>query len=516
MSVATSTLDRLVQQSGELYSLPAVAVEVLQLASDPQTSARQLKDCIERDPALTTKILRVVNSSLFGLSKQVHDLNQALALLGLKPLKLLVLGFSLPDALFSEVAGDVLTRYWQRTLVKAVAAREICERSGAKHSDEAFIAGLLQDLGLLALVQQVGPAYVQFLDRVWQEQGNLRQFERLALGFDHIQLSARLLEHWRLPTSLVEAAEGRDGALGESTPLSRVLDLAELVTALLCDGRTLALPELLKEPANRSLTRSWLDQLIATLEEKVKQLADVLSLELPRGLNYREVLDRARQQMASMANEVVADLLRERAGAPLDAPQWIDNDARALSAALEAAFAQPATQRRPQPVASAPIAAEDDQLLLAGLCEQVAACRQMRTALSLLLVEADRFAEVIFREGLESATAWIDWLRGACERIDHEGLVCLQTREARLAVMLPDCDRAQAARLGNELLRAVRATETSLGDGEGPAFTVSIGAASVTLPPKNFPAEDLVQAADRCLYGARASGGDVLKSIEII
>ena len=99
-------------------------MEVLQLTDNPQVDTRALKECIENDPALTGKILRVVNSSLFGLSREISDLNQALALLGTKPLKLLVLGFSLPGGLYAGIEARTLARYWRRTLTKAVAARE--------------------------------------------------------------------------------------------------------------------------------------------------------------------------------------------------------------------------------------------------------------------------------------------------------------------------------------------------------------------------------------------------------
>src|SRR5687767_12344218 len=85
-----SRLQRFVHRAGELYTLPRVAVEVLELTSEKVVDARKLKQCIEYDPALTAKLLRVVNSSLFGLSREVADLNQALAMLGTKPLKLLV------------------------------------------------------------------------------------------------------------------------------------------------------------------------------------------------------------------------------------------------------------------------------------------------------------------------------------------------------------------------------------------------------------------------------------------
>ncbi len=79
--ITATTLDQLAARLGHLYSLPGVAMQVLQLTRDPYVDTRALKECIENDPAISSRILRVVNSSLFGLSREVSDLNQALALL---------------------------------------------------------------------------------------------------------------------------------------------------------------------------------------------------------------------------------------------------------------------------------------------------------------------------------------------------------------------------------------------------------------------------------------------------
>src|SRR6188472_3625537 len=118
MTTGTSLCDFL-DRAGQLYSLPSVAIEVLELTSQPKVDVPALKRCIENDPALTAKILRVVNSSLFGLSREVSDLNQALALLGTKPLKLLVLGFSLSESFCANMTGRTIQRYWRYALTKA-------------------------------------------------------------------------------------------------------------------------------------------------------------------------------------------------------------------------------------------------------------------------------------------------------------------------------------------------------------------------------------------------------------
>src|SRR3954453_969050 len=152
-------VQQFVERTGQLYSLPAAAAEVLRLTGEPRIDPRAIKDCLETDPALAARILRVVNSSLFGPGRQVTDLSQALTLLGIRPLKMLVLGFSLPKELFTGLEAEVLSRYWRQTLVKAVAARELTERLWRMPGDEPFLAGLVQDIGLLALVQQLGPSY---------------------------------------------------------------------------------------------------------------------------------------------------------------------------------------------------------------------------------------------------------------------------------------------------------------------------------------------------------------------
>jgi len=110
-----------------LYRFPAVAMEAVQLTNDPEVDPEALSRCLEKDPVLTARVLRVVNSSLFGLRDAVQSLNQAIALLGLRPLKLLILGFSLPDALLAKVNKDQLPWYWSTSLTRAVAARQLSQ-----------------------------------------------------------------------------------------------------------------------------------------------------------------------------------------------------------------------------------------------------------------------------------------------------------------------------------------------------------------------------------------------------
>ena len=164
-------------------------------------------------------------------------------------MKLLVLGFSLPSGLFADIEARTLGRYWRHTLTKAVAGREISQRFWHIPGDDAFIAGLLQDLGILLLLQQLGEPLPRFLDRVLADGLDTDRPETEALGFTHTALGATLAQ-WHLPANLVEAiaADPRQppaDASPSQLALPKILHMAELVARLLADGQTGALAQLL-------------------------------------------------------------------------------------------------------------------------------------------------------------------------------------------------------------------------------------------------------------------------------
>jgi len=563
VSDPAATLDRLVAKAGRLYSLPTVVVQVLELTGNPQVDTRALKECIENDPALTSKILRVVNSSLFGLSREVSDLNQALALLGIKPLKLLVLGFSLPGELFANVHGKILAWYWRHTLTKAVAGREISESIFHVPGDDAFIAGLLQDLGILLLIQGLGEPYVRFLEKVIDADKHLAVLETELLGFDHTDLSARLLAHWQLPETLTEAVGWKpprsnpsgDQATGVRTPraafeqaLPQILQLSELLARLLADRQGAALGQLLELGRDcAGLTEDQLESLVGNLEEKVRHLADVLSLELPGGLGYNDVLAQAHAQLSDVAAEAAADLLGDAQNAvmaltsdslvaefrglaeavasitgPPGGRSAAESSQGGSSQAESAAGQTPATDsstfRARSFSGSSLIGATmsaADPALSHRLAVAVAACRQSRCPLSLLLVELDRADELLAIRGRAGFEELMRFLETACRSGDRPGVVCLPHREAGFALVLPNCERRVAIEVGYHLIGEVHRRAPPGVDEMQRTVNVSVGVATVALPPKNFNGDDLLAAAARCLYGSQASGGGVVKSIEM-
>ena len=152
---------------------------------------------------------------------------------------------------------------------------------------------------------------------------------------------------------------------------------------------------------------------------------------------------------------------------------------------------------------------------MAKLEAAVASCRISRCAVSFVLVELDRVDDLIVTRGIQGFQRLMKMLRNACWAAGHPGMACIPHGEAGFAIILPDCERRKAVEIGDELIQAIsRVTPVGLDRGSR-AASLSVGVASVAMPPKNFPPSDLFTTASRCLYGSHASGGGVVKSLEI-
>lgn len=540
MTETIGLVQQFVERTGQLYSLPAVAAEVLRLTSEPRIDGRALKECLERDPALATRLLRVVNSSLFGLSRQVTDLGQALAVLGIRPLKMLVLGFSLPRELFSELEAGVLAHYWRRTLVKALAARDIAEQLWHTPGDEAFIAGLVQDIGLLALIQQLGESYQQFLAHVQEHGGNLLDRELETLGFDHVVLSARLLRHWGLPEGLCAAVavppdEARISLLhGDERTLPQILHLADLVAKLIEQPYGVALRDLLACGGRYcGLTYEKLQPIVAVLQRRVEELAEVLALELPEDKSYTDLLLAAHEGLAQEA------LGAAKALAAPEVEERLLALAQQMQSELAVAAGRARPERRPHstpanPAGTPPAAANGGHRVRAavhaangqnrassvldpGLTARVGGAiqraRQARRPVTLALLEIERFGDLLVQLGPSGMSELTHRLRVALAEWTGQRGEAVLVSECCFALVWDDCARSEGVALARQALQEVKPWSRERLAGQW-SLVLSAGLATVEFPPKNYPTQELIDAAQRCLGGAQLSGGDTVKSIE--
>ncbi|MGB9885934.1 MAG: HDOD domain-containing protein [Moorellales bacterium] len=200
-------LQDLVEKVQDLPALPTVVNQVIRLTEDPDSTAADLNAVISRDQALTAKVLRLANSAYYGFPRRVATVTDAVVLLGFNTIRNLVLAASVSNVLQREAPGYQLGRgdLWWHSLTSAMAARLLARKIRFRAAEEAFVAGLLHDIGKLVLSQYVAETYAQILERVTRDGVPFMEAEQAILGFDHARAGGLVAEKWNLPEGLVEA-----------------------------------------------------------------------------------------------------------------------------------------------------------------------------------------------------------------------------------------------------------------------------------------------------------------------
>ena len=195
-------IQKVLEHAVELPSPPAIAVKILDAVRNDKESFRTLAHVISSDPALTAKMLRVANSSIYGLARRVDTIEMALAVLGIRALKNIALSFVIIGEFQSACRGAFdFKKFWKGSVTSAVAAEMYCNMMGKK-SDDTFVSALLQNIGYLVMFLTQPEKYIKLMsERKGSELDHLG-LEKAIFGFDHQELGAALLKDWGLPDSI--------------------------------------------------------------------------------------------------------------------------------------------------------------------------------------------------------------------------------------------------------------------------------------------------------------------------
>jgi HD-like signal output (HDOD) protein len=263
-------------------ALPHVTSRIINMVEDPNSTPGQLNEIIRHDPALAARLLKVVNSAFYGMPKPIDSIEHAILVLGMKGVKNIAIAASL-GPLFGKAAicdGYVAQDLWVHSIAVAVAARELALTTKSGRADEAFLAALIHDIGLLVTLQARPGELRAICDIALERDGGERDFcalERRIIGFDHQALGMGLAARWRLPRScqLVAGHHHEPATMGLDTNRSLVT-LVRVADTLCCHaghGFSLtalhqpldvaALAEMRVDPSAVSQTRDRLDALVA-------------------------------------------------------------------------------------------------------------------------------------------------------------------------------------------------------------------------------------------------------------
>lgn len=208
LELHNEALETLFQRLSELSSLPSIALRIIEAAVDEGTDAEDMRQLIERDPALAARIIRIVNSSFYGMRQEVADLKSAIALLGTKQIRNVAITVFVSRQFGSTTNNDTLDRnqLWNHSMAVGAVARLLSKTLRVGDPEEAYLAGLLHDMGLLIVDQHLA-RHVPKIRATMDEGFSLHEAVHQILTFDPSQLGAYVAWRSRFPSRLVSAIE---------------------------------------------------------------------------------------------------------------------------------------------------------------------------------------------------------------------------------------------------------------------------------------------------------------------
>ena len=196
------TPQELIANLGDLPPLPQVAAQVLRLAADPDSTTEELQRVISTDQALTAQILKIANSAMFGMVREVKTLTQAIMTLGFSTIKSVVIASSAKN-LYSRGGTGLQERLlWEHALTTALSARAYARSLRSPRVEEAFLGGLMHDIGKSVMGIKFPERYGALVRAIYNEQADGLELELETFGFDHTMVGEAILSSWNLSDSL--------------------------------------------------------------------------------------------------------------------------------------------------------------------------------------------------------------------------------------------------------------------------------------------------------------------------
>ncbi|MCC5648057.1 HDOD domain-containing protein [Nostoc sp. CHAB 5824] len=224
------TLDDVLKQVKDLPALPHVILKVVKMAAQPEVSAREIGQVIAQDPSFSVRLLKLANSSFYGLPQAVSTITDAVAMLGHQSVRNMALAAATQDVLSGSISGYDLEAgdLWRHSLACAYAAEMLAVHSGYPESEEAFVAGLLHDVGKVVIGMYVEGAVSRIQHHMTKHSCTFIEAERSVLGFDHAEVGGRIASHWNLPSNLVQAISWHHQPVrnGKLCPLAGITHIA--------------------------------------------------------------------------------------------------------------------------------------------------------------------------------------------------------------------------------------------------------------------------------------------------
>ncbi|MBS1705586.1 MAG: HDOD domain-containing protein [Armatimonadetes bacterium] len=270
----------------DLPPLPTAVAKVIELTRNPNATAGQIEQYIAVDQAISSKVLRVVNSPYFGLAGQVASISQAVVILGFDQCRNLVLSLSSGNLFPSKTpdAKAIQVDLWRHAFATAAGAQIIArfKRVDPKDQDLVFSGGLLSNVGALFLASQFPMPYMAIFTKYRNDAGLLFELEDAGFGTNHAEIGQQLCGAWKLPEALVLMVGRHEGKFaGDPIPTVYCVHAADRLASALTNNRKVDLDAIMLDPE----VKQWLqigpedwNHIVGQTGVKLEEASDMLGL----------------------------------------------------------------------------------------------------------------------------------------------------------------------------------------------------------------------------------------------
>ncbi|MFQ5609227.1 MAG: HDOD domain-containing protein [Woeseiaceae bacterium] len=485
-------------------SPPPIALQVIELAQNPETDLGSVAHTISADPALTSKVMRIANSALYARRRQSSNLRQALIVLGLNATLTLALSFTLVATLKADPdQGLDLDAYWRRGLMSATWGKLLATEFGRRDPEEIFLASLLQDIGMLA-IDKFAPEVYDGISPFQMPHLELAKHEKSRLKADHRMIGAWLLDSWQLPSHIVRAVRyshdiaGR-GVEAEFRGFARTVAIcSELADVWLFNPDEKALKQIGKD-AHRHLgiLPNRLAEMFETISEQVPIAQGIFEMEVFEGGQLQEISDTARE-ILTIRN---LHALQEQA------------DLRQRTTHLESENEELKDESNRDGLTGV----HNRRGFEARLDQEFKTSTKHHWPLSMVFIDVDRFKQINDNHGHQTGDAMLQEVATLLvDNVREQDLVARFGGD-EFVLLLPGSDAKETQAVAKRLVETARTRSVrDEGGSTDVSITLSVGIAtqcdsSVFQSPKEF-----VAAADEALYHSKRNGRDQLTAYETI
>ncbi|WKZ13461.1 MAG: GGDEF domain-containing protein [Gammaproteobacteria bacterium] len=492
----TEIPDKIVQRLKTCTSFPtppAVAMQVIALAQDPDIDLARVAETVSADPAIATKVMRIANSAMYARRRQSTNLRQALIVLGLNATLTLALSFTLVSTLRRDPAkGFDFDAYWKRAIMAATWGKLLASEFGRRDAEEVFLAALLQDIGMLA-IDKIAPDVYSGISPFQLEHARVCQHEQSCIGTDHRSVGSWLLQSWNMPPGLTRGVQhshdpGAGGVEADHREFVRCVALSgELADVWLTDQSQDGMQRAgFQTRRHLGILPNRLHEMFEMIREQVPVAEGLFDVQMFTAEHLQEIMETAREALV-VRNlvEIDKNKVLESQSSQLkeeNSVLRVDSERDGLTGVFNRRAFEKSIER------------------------EFAAATRNGWPLSIVFVDLDKFKDINDTHGHQGGDAMLKEVATLLGETLRESDVVARYGGDEFVLLLPGVDTGQVNAIARRLVQVARDRKVTGGNGQSFSITLSLGIATHDAKHAFATSQELLAAADAALYHSKRNG----------